>query len=137
MGFVVMAEGRKVPGIPTPQLIESGGGEAYFVPSETIKSGGVWYLRTPTHVSPTGEYANVRVFETSDWRVALNITAIEAGHEDEADAYTETFYVEAITRQNAEDLAVDMARADIARQYGHDDFATDIRILRAEKGSRS
>ena len=67
MNIIVVVEaisGSPLPGIPTPTLIEAGGGEAYFVPNTGPSAGrlpGVWYLRAPGYESPDGTYRHVQI----------------------------------------------------------------------------
>lgn len=59
--------GNVLPGIPTPRLMQAGGGEAYFVPSGTSVVG-IWYLHEePRYTSPDGTYKRVRIANVEDW----------------------------------------------------------------------
>jgi hypothetical protein len=53
--YRVAINGIVVDGIPTPRLIEAGGGTAY-------KNKNIWYLYVPgSYESPTGEYFTVTI----------------------------------------------------------------------------
>jgi hypothetical protein len=65
---------EKQPGIPTPRLVQAGGGDAYFVPNtgpSADRIPGVWYLRDDAdgYVSPTGDYVRVRIIELEVYKV--------------------------------------------------------------------
>lgn len=71
MTYVVVdsATGERLPGIPTPRLIQEGRGEAYFVPSDLRPDfAGVWYLRSDDtgHTSPDGAYKRVYIRSERD-----------------------------------------------------------------------
>lgn len=64
-------DGNVLPGIPTPRLIEAGGGYAYFVANteyEGIRTlPGVWYLyEEPRYVSKDGQYTRVRIVRVEE-----------------------------------------------------------------------
>ena len=133
MGFRVrnMETRRVVPGIPTPFLIEQGGGEAYFVPSESGRFDGVWYARAKGYESPDGAYSRVRIEHTEDWRVDLNVTL--SNERETVEPYDDYFIVEAADEREAQDLALAKAREDIERSSG-DEYASDIRIVGTRRG---
>lgn len=121
---------EKLPGIPTPRLIEAGGGDAF-------EKDGVWYIREDgtMHVSPTGEYTRVTIQQTDSWRVDMTIAVRdESVHDDDLpEEYRDHFIVEAASRQEAEDLAAEAAREDVTERFG-EDCAALINFLDAKKG---
>src|SRR5688572_28236062 len=119
MGFRVrnMETRQVVPGIPTPRLIEAGGGEAFFQPGDN-KSGGVWYLHEPgtMHVSEDGQYTRVSVEHTDDYRVDVEIRPVGLdGVEPAEDNY---FIVEAASESEAFRLAATAAKEYVENVFG-------------------
>lgn len=51
--------GKVLPGIPTPRLIEAGGGEAF-------QQGDIWYLRERDYEATDGEYVRVHIVEVRE-----------------------------------------------------------------------
>ena len=134
MGFRVRdVETRQVvPGIPTPRLIEAGGGESFFQPGD-IKSGGVWYLHEPgtRHVSPDGQYTRVRIEHTDDYRVDVEIRPVGPdGVEPAEDNY---FIVEAASEPEAFQLARAAASEYVENVFGVD-YGHELTIISARKG---
>jgi hypothetical protein len=132
MGFRVVdaSTHATLPGIPTPRLIEAGGGEAFFKAPENPQYKGVWYIHEePNHVSPDGTYTRVRIYHTEGYAVEVEVTVTG---DDEQDNYRDEFFVDAIGEQDAQSLAAAECRRDVEDRYG--DVATDIRFIRTHRG---
>lgn len=141
MGFRIRNTSTQTiePGIPTPFLIEQGGGEAYFVAAPETRSGGVWYAKAPGYESPDGKYTRVRVEHTEDFRVDVHIRvddpSADASDPDVADAmeWDDYFIVEAATEQEAQSLAREKAGEEVERQWG-EAYGYETTIQRTRRG---
>lgn len=126
-----LATGEIEKGIPTPRLAEAVTGEAFFVSNSPVNQDGVWYLHEePTYVSPDGKYTRVKVERTDDWKVTLDLTVIDG--EERCDYPGDWYIVEAVTEREAFDLATLKAREWAEQTHG--DVATDIRLVKAQRG---
>jgi hypothetical protein len=141
MGFRVrnIGDGTIVPGLPTPRLIENGGGEAYFVPNADRDARGrervpgIWYLRDTGYESPDGTYKRVRIEHTEDWRVDVRILPVLDGDIAFEEAYDDYFIVDAATEQEAFRLAETAAHEDVQHRYGAE-YGSEVTIIRARRG---
>lgn len=130
MGFRVINAhtGETLPGLPTPRLIEAGGGEAYFSPTTSPRwePRGTWYLHVPgRYEDPTGTYTRVRIVHTDDYKVTIAVTVTDG---PDVDSYEDWFVVHAADRAEADQLALKAAAADVERRNGPDMLAT-FRII--------
>lgn len=125
--------GKVLPGIPTPRLIEAGGGKAYFEPPSGEWFKGVWFLFSPEtgHVG-NGEYTDVRIVHTEEWTVYFDIKPLHP--QDDADEYRDQFVVHASSETEAMRRAEPVAQEDVESRYG-EDWGSDIKTIRAVKGA--
>jgi len=135
MGFRVIdtSTGKETRGIPSPLLIEEGGGEAFYTPPENPDgpfNKGYWRLREGNNVSPDGQYTRVRIVHTDDWKVTVRITVTDPRFPEE---YEDWFIVEASDRQDAETRGEAAAKDDVASRYG-EDAAFKVRVLHTREG---
>lgn len=120
-------------GIPTPHLISEGGGEAYFVASDTSEKG-VWYLHVPgSYESPSGLYTKVRIEHVEDYRVDVQVKPIGPGEADEEEQYDDYFIVQAAGEQEAMRLAEAAAQKDVESRFG-DEYGSLVTTIRARRG---
>jgi hypothetical protein len=125
-----VATGYLLPGMPTPRLIEAGGGEAYFVPAtDAGKRGTIWYLVAPGYEAPDGVSRRVRVEHTESWRVDVTIQPTSQSDED-VEEYRDYFIVEAATEAEAVSKARDISVADVDSQYG-EEYGSIVSIISA------
>lgn len=126
MGFRIRraSDHTIVPGIPTPRLIEAHRADAF-------EKDGIWYLREDgtMHVSPDGQYTRVIVEHTEDYRVDLQVTLIP-DRDGDGERFPDYFIVEAASGTEASHLAMAKATA----QYGDDETAVDVSVIRTRQG---
>lgn len=121
-----------LPGFPSPFLIGLVGVNDAYPTSDGPNP--FWRARDDKYDAvhaPGVTYTRVTVEHTDDWRVDLHITVVDQGVAGER--YNDHFIVQAATRNEAEDLAAEAARKDVARRNG-EDVTADIRFLRAQEG---
>lgn len=147
MGFRVTDTSSRetLPGIPTPFLIERGGGVAYGVRVGQLDDT-VWYSADyPGYVPPVGaEKRSVRVLHTDDHRVDVHIRVLDASVDEndkeavDALEWDDYFIVEAVDRQDAESQAYVKAAAEVERQFGVEGEpgyeGSVVDIIRVQKG---
>lgn len=126
MGFRIKDRrtGSVIVGLPTPALIENGGGEAYQ------RDAGIWRLRDDKF-DPEGQvYTPVIVEHTEDWTVDVHI---KPGDGAEFTAYDDWFVVEAATEAEARQLGKEAAFNDAMDREDPETFA-DVTVVRAFRG---
>ena len=117
--------GEDVPGVPSPLLIEQGGGVAvYEAPSDPNGPWkGMWFLQDAHHpIGTDGTVRRVKVIHTEEWKVTVAITIYDPSltDEDQEPEYSDWFIVEASDRADAETRGRAAARKDVEDRYGDD-----------------
>lgn len=111
---VNVATGEVVGDLPSPMLIEAGGGEA-FQPDNM--GDRFWRLREPKD-PPGTVYTRVKVRHLEDWWVEFDVTV---KHDSGQDAYRDWFPVRAVDGADAIARAVKVAEDDFRSRWGDED----------------
>ena len=114
MGFIVKdaSTGQILPGLPSPMLIQMGGGQAYRIAPEKApdprfpkrqSDDGFWRYRDDEYDPPGTEYTRVRIGHTEQYYVEVEVEGI--GNNIQDGAYTMGVHVEAEDQYQARRLA--------------------------------
>lgn len=109
LAVIDASTGEELPGIPTPFLAQSGGGEAFLRGSDAQP---VWFAKQPGYESADGNYRRVRVVETNQYDVEVDITVTIP--------YNDTLYVDATDKVTAATKAIEKASANARKAFGND-----------------
>lgn len=142
MGFRIIdaSTHETLDGLPSPFLIEQGGGEAYPVSLSAESERPYWYAKAPGYASSDGKYTRVRILHTEDFRVDVHIRVVDASADEfdpdvrDAMEWDDYFIVEAASDQEAESLAREKAVEEAERQWGGNPEGFVIDIIRTRRG---
>lgn len=119
MGFAVKdaSTGEVLPGLPSPLLIQQGGGQAWRVPYEGTPDPyhprqvdhGFWRLRDDSYDPPGTEYQRVRIVHTEQYYVEVEVEDLEDVDNPDAEPWTVGVHVEAEDRDQARRMGMSKA----------------------------